>query len=91
VIATGGGIVYSKGAMDRLSKLGTVVFLNVPLDIISKRVDRGRKLSGSGDKSLNELFFERLPMYRKHADIEIDCEGLESDEIISKVIKEIKK
>jgi shikimate kinase len=91
VIATGGGIIYSKGAMERLNKLGTVVFLNVPLDIISKRVDRNRKLSGRTGESLRELFFERQPLYRKYADIEIDCEGLESDEIVREVIKEIKR
>ena len=91
VIATGGGIIYSEGAMKRLNKLGTVVFLNVPLDTISNRVDRGRKLSGREGKSLRDLFFERQPLYKKHADIEIDCEGLESDEIIKEVIKEIKK
>jgi len=91
VIATGGGIIYSEGAMERLNKLGTVIFLDVPLDIIEKRVDSRRKLSGREGGSLHDLFVERQPLYRKYADIIIDCERMESEEIVRKVIKEIKK
>jgi shikimate kinase len=89
VISTGGGVVYSENAMRNLKKNGTVIFLNAALEKIKERIKTGRKLSS--DKSLDDIYNERLPLYKKFADIEIVCDDKEADEIICLILDEINR
>ncbi len=75
VIATGGSAVYSPTAMAHLKKDGVVVFLDVCLDTIKARVRdlTTRGLAKRPDQSIDDLFAERYVLYRKYADITIDC------------------
>jgi shikimate kinase len=91
VISTGGGMIYSLKAMDSLKNSGTVIFLNVPQEKLSERVDPSRKLSGGNEKNFSVIYGERLPVYKKFADIEIICDDKEADEIISLILCEIKR
>lgn len=74
VIATGGSVVYSEKAMRHLAKLGLIVFVNAPLDIIVARVaekpDRG--IAIGPNQTLAELFAERETLYKKYAQIICD-------------------
>ena len=89
IVSTGGGIIYSRKAMERLKEQGTVIFLNVPFEVLSKRLDPERRLSSAGGKSLREIFDERQPIYRSFADIEIICDNKKAEEIIDEIIKNI--
>ena len=71
VIATGGSVIYGREAMRHLAALGTVVYLDVPYVVLERRVGdlerRGVVLPGG--QSFRALYHERVPRYRRHADL----------------------
>lgn len=71
LISTGGSAVYSAASMAHLKASGPVVFLDVPLHELSRRVgDHGdRGIARSPGQSFEDVFNERLPLYQKHADM----------------------
>lgn len=80
VIATGGSAVYSDEAMKHLSSIGTVVYLQVSLKELEKRLgglyERGVVMKDGIGMSLNALYKERIPLYEKYAEVTIDIDGL---------------
>lgn len=54
-----------------------------------KKKIKKRPLLQEMDKA-RELYEERLPLYRKTADVEIAVEGLDADEIADRIIKKLK-
>jgi shikimate kinase len=92
VIATGGSAVYSRSAMEHLKVDGTVFFLNVDLDTLKARVSdfSMRGLARRPDQTIDDLFAERCALYRKYADIVIECAKLRHEEVCTKIIQELK-
>ena len=80
VIATGGSAVYSDEAMKHLSSIGTVVYLQVSLKELEKRLgglyERGVVMKDGIGMSLNALYEERITLYEKYAEVTIDIDGL---------------
>jgi shikimate kinase len=78
VIAIGGSAVYSEDAMNHLKKIGIIIHLSLPLELIKKRLTdlaiRGIVISKG--KTLNDLYSQRTPLYRKWSDVTIDCRNL---------------
>lgn len=89
VIATGGSAVYSPSSMEHLKAEGTIVFLNANLDTLKERVRdfATRGLAKRSDQTVDDLFAERCAMYRKYADITVDCVGLNHEEVCVKIIQ----
>jgi shikimate kinase len=92
VIATGGSAVYSPAAMKHLMSNGIVVFLDMDLPTLESRIHDfdTRGLAKRPDQSFSDLFKERIALYRKYADITIDCKGLSQEEVCAQIIKRIK-
>lgn len=76
VIATGGSAVYSAKAMGHLKKIGTVIYIRLPFEQICARVGdiRRRGIALKEGQSFEELYRERCPLYEKYADITIDAD-----------------
>jgi shikimate kinase len=91
VIATGGSAVYSFAAMAHLKSHGIVVFLHVDMPALKSRVKdyETRGLAKRPDQNLDDLFAERLALYRKYADVTVDCIGLAHEEVCTKIIEEL--
>lgn len=90
VIATGGCAVYSAAAMDHLWLNGTIVFLDVDLSTLTSRKIHNihsRGIAKRQEQSLEDLFEERLVLYRKYADITIACAGLSQEEVCTQIIE----
>jgi shikimate kinase len=87
VIATGGSAVYSEAAMEHLKRMGVVVFLDVDLESIRRRVTDfdSRGIAKRPDQSFEALFEERRVLYRKHADLTIDTKGMNQDEVCDRI------
>jgi len=83
VIATGGSAVYSHPAMEYLKTGGVVVFLDVDAATLASRINdfETRGLARRQEQTLIDLYAERLPLYRIHADISVDCGGLTHEEV----------
>ncbi len=70
VIATGGSAVLSRDAMLHFKGMGKIVFLDVDLATLSGRVgdlDERGVVRRKG-QTFENLYEERLPLYRKYAD-----------------------
>lgn len=87
VIATGGSMVYSEPAMEALARLGTIVWLNVPLAELERRVGDGenRGLAMRPDQDLSDLAAERLPLYARHADLRVDCGDIPPEQVAARI------
>jgi len=73
IIAPGGSVVYCPEAMTFLKQNSEVVFLDSDLAPLLKRVKNKeeRGIVGLKEKSFEQLFKERLIMYRRYADLSI--------------------
>lgn len=91
VISTGGSAVYSDAGMQHLKKQGTVIFLDVTLKELRKRIHNfdTRGIARRPDQSFDELFEERCALYNKYADIRIDCNGFTPAEILDTIQAEL--
>jgi len=91
VIATGGSAVYSEDAMNHLKETGQIVYLNLPLDMIKKRLTdlNVRGVVISEGKTLDDLYKQRTSLYKKWADITIDCLNLTHEQVVEKIIEEL--
>lgn len=71
LISTGGSAVYSDKAMQHLKKMGTVIFLDVSVQELEKRISgQGpRGIACSEGQTFNDIYEERMPLYRRYADI----------------------
>lgn len=91
VISTGGSAVYSEKAMAHLKQQGIVVFLNVSLATVKKRIGDYslRGISKRPDQTLEELFEERYALYNRYADMVIDCDALTQDQACQSVMDQL--
>lgn len=72
IIATGGSVVYSARGMRHLQKLGAIIYIEVPIDILEKRLgsleERGVILKPG--ESFRDLYERRHKLYKRYADME---------------------
>lgn len=90
IISPGGSVVYSAKAMEHLQKVSTIVFLDAPFRSIIKRIrnTRNRGIVGLRDRSLKELFEERVVLYKKYADFSITIKERENvQKIVERIIE----
>ena len=87
VIATGGSAVFDESAMMHLKENGLVVFIDVDYDEIAKRVKNitTRGIAKAKDKSLLDVYNERMPLYRKYADLTIDATNKNTEDIVREI------
>ncbi|MBU5482158.1 shikimate kinase [Blautia sp. MSJ-19] len=93
VIATGGSVVYCEEAMNHLKSVGTVVYLKLSLDSLSKRLGnlKGRGVLLKEGQTLEDLYEERTPLYEKYADIVVDEEGKDLEASLDDILEILKK
>lgn len=77
VIATGGSAVFCESGMAHLKNNGTVVYLDVPLPELEKRLTgiRTRGVVMKEGETLAQLLEERLPYYERYADVTVRESG----------------
>ena len=92
IIATGGSVIYSKSAMQKLKNTAIVVYLQADLNTIKKRIEQNPKrgLIISPSQSLKELYLERTPLYEKYADIKISTDNIDPHQCILEIAEKIK-
>ncbi len=92
IIATGGSVVYYPAAMARLRASGIVIHMDLALPPLKKRLTNlpTRGVVMSPNQSFDQLFEERLPLYRKYAHLTIDCSGCTHEEIVSEIIRRLR-
>ena len=92
VIATGGSVVYREEAITHLKKNGKIFYLNVPLDEIKNRLNNisTRGIAANKNDSIDNIFIEREPLYKKYADVIIDLTDSTVEQAVEEICKKIK-
>lgn len=92
VVATGGSMVMSDKAMERLSENGIVLYIDVPLDEIKRRVTniRTRGIAFHKGDTLDDVFKERVPLYEKYADVSVVFENAaDIEKTVDKMVEKL--
>ncbi len=90
VIATGGSAIYSERGMKHLQASGPLILLEVGVETLEQRV---RNLNTRGlinpeaGGSFRDLFYARKPLYKRWADIRIECSARSPKEIAREILK----
>ena len=90
VIACGGGVVLEPANRITLRSTGTCVFLDVPIEVLSMRVepnDDRPLIRAEGD--LERLLREREPLYREFAAHVVDGRG-DPGEVADAIVEELR-
>lgn len=93
VIAPGGSVVYGIRAMEHLKEIGTVVYLDVDLELLEKRVGNleRRGVVKKAGQTLAQLYKERLPLYKKYADVIVHESNDSISETVAVIVDKIGK
>ncbi len=87
VVATGGSAIYSNAGMAALKSCGTIVFLDLPLEELARRVrdmdTRGMVIDPG--ETFPDLFARRLPLYRRWAELTIDSRGKSVEDLATEI------
>ena len=91
VIATGGSAAYSEKAMNHLCSISTVIFLQADFEVIEKRIHNfeSRGIAKAKNQTFRGLFEERQILYRKYADMTIDCNELSQEDLARQIADSI--
>ena len=76
IISTGGSAIYYERAMEHLKSLGPVIYLYTSLDTVIRRIGdfSARGVALAPGQTLEALYAERTALYKKYADITVDCD-----------------
>jgi len=77
--------------MRHLKAAGAVVFLQVGVVVLHQRLGDAaeRGIVRAPGQSFDDLYAERLPLYRRYADHTIDCNGLDHEGVVETIIKAV--
>jgi shikimate kinase len=91
VIATGGSVIYRPQSMAHLSRLGKIVYLECPYEVLETRVknmdDRG--VVRYPQQSFQDLYLEREPLYRSFSEFTVACSSNPHEICLQKILNEI--
>ena len=87
VIATGGSVAYSQKAMSHLKNISKIIFLEVSLETLKKRIHNfeTRGIAKDKNQSFKELFEERQLLYKRYAEVTIDGNRLDQERLALKI------
>ena len=90
VISTGGSVVYSPRAMAHLQDLGWILWLDLPLEELERRLANGMEGRGivrTPEQSLADLYRERRPLYERYAQIRVETQGKTNKQVIQGILE----
>lgn len=88
VLSPGGSAVYYPKAMAHLRKMGPRVYLKVSLTQLKKRLPdwSQRGVVCRGGATLPALYRERMPLFRKYADVTVETRGKSAERIADEIL-----
>ncbi len=88
VVSTGGSAVYSEAAMARLAAAGPVLYLQVDLETLRRRIAANppRGLAARPGHDLAAVYAERLPLYRRHATATVNAASGPPREVAARLL-----
>jgi len=92
VIAPGGSAVLREKGVAHLKTLGPVVYLNVPVEELERRIKNmdSRGIAMKPGQTLAEVMAYRIPFYEKCADLIINCNPEQLlDDTVQQVLEQV--
>ena len=93
VISLGGGAVLNPENVDIIKSNGKLFFLNISANEVYNRLkdDTSRPLLQTDDKltAITTLLSKRLPIYESVADVKIDVDSKNTEDIVKEIVKNI--
>lgn len=91
IIATGGSAVYSHAGMTQLGRNGRIVYLQLPLEQLERRLTNldSRGVAMAPHQTLRSLYEERRPLYERYADQTVNCSGKTQEQIVQEIVDSI--
>lgn len=88
VVATGGSMVLYEDAMDHLKSMGKVVFIDVELSELTRRITNitTRGITFKEGESLSDVYAYRRDFYKKYADITVKISDSALEETVEKIV-----
>ena len=79
--------------MDHLKEIGLVILLKANLDVLKKRVGdtSERGLVKQPRQSFENLYAERRPLYERHAEMIVDCSGMDHREVCKTIVDQLQR
>ena len=93
VLAPGGSAVLREKGAEHLKSLGPVVYLNVPVEELERRIRNmgSRGIAMKPGQTLADVMAYRTPVYEKCADLVINCDpGQLLDETVNQVLEQVR-
>lgn len=93
VVATGGSMVLSDCAMQNLKKNAVVLYIDVPLEEIKRRVTniKTRGIAFGKGETLDDVYSKRVPLYEKYADVTVEFENAaDIEHTVDKMLEKLK-
>ena len=90
VISTGGSVVYYPPAMAHLKDLGRIIWIDLPLEEIERRLANGPENRGivqTPDQSVADLYRGRKPLYQRYAQIRVDALGKTDQQVVEEILE----
>lgn len=93
VVATGGSVIYVPEAMVHLQTLGRLLFLDIELAELKKRLDSldTRGVVHMPGQTVDALYAQRRPMYQGYAHVSIDCTHDTPETLVTKIIRVLRR
>lgn len=93
VVATGGSMIMYEKAMAHLKKIATVVYINVSLSELKRRLVniKTRGITFAEGETLDDIFDIRTPLYQKYADITVNADDFTIEETVTKLTEMLNK
>lgn len=88
VVATGGSMVLYEEAMEHLKSMGKVVFIDVELSELSRRITNitTRGITFKEGETLSDVYAYRRDFYKKYADVTVKISDSALEETVEKIV-----
>lgn len=93
VIAPGGSIIYHHSGLTRAKRESVIVYLDENYPTIVRRLSNAtnRGIVGLRDKTLRQIYLERLPLYEHYAEVTVKPNGRSQHRVIDEIIDRFRK
>lgn len=83
--------MYCQEAMKHLGEIGQIVYLQVSLKALERRLGnlKRRGVILKKGQTLKDLYEERVPLYEKYADIVVDENGKDLEECLQLLLEKL--
>lgn len=89
VVATGGSMVLYDEAMSHLKTMGTVVYIDVKLSELQRRISNitTRGITFKEGETLGDVYSYRRAFYEKYADVTVKIDDAPLEETVEKIVR----